>query len=284
MDSKTNLYGLIGLPIGHSYSPLIHNYLFSLTNINGCYLCFPVKPKQLKFALYSFKALGVKGFNVTIPYKVKIMKYLAHIDKNARIIGAVNTIKEKKGKLYGFNTDVEGFKLSLEKIKFSCSGKSAFIIGAGGAARAVSVGLAQKEIKLIYLYDLIAKNAFGLVKQIAPFFPKTKFIVIGDKKDINLKSVDIIVNASGVGLHKEDKIPWKLEAANRNVLVYDLIYNPSLPILLFHAKQCGLRIMNGLYMLVAQAIKAQQIWQETSFDQSLTDKIYHYLRRKIYGG
>ena len=159
INAKTNLLCLIGNPVEHSFSPNIHNYLIKKNNLNMKYVCFNVKSGELENAIKGVKALGIKGCNVTIPHKVKIIDYLDEVDKNALLIGAVNTVKNEDGKLIGYNTDGIGFIKSITDKGYDIAGKKVLIIGAGGAARSIAVEMASIGAKEINLRNRSIKNA-----------------------------------------------------------------------------------------------------------------------------
>ena len=155
ISSTTSLLGLFGRPVKHSLSPFIHNYIFQKSNLDAVYLCFDISYGRVETAVESIKALEMIGVNVTIPYKEKVIKCLDKIDKTASKIGAVNTIKNVNGRLIGYNTDIKGFMLSLEKkASFSAKSKKAVVLGAGGAAKAVCCGLAEQKAGYIGIYDI----------------------------------------------------------------------------------------------------------------------------------
>jgi len=258
INSSTQFLGLIGFPLKHSLSPLIHNYLFKKYNINAIYGCFPTK--KLKEAVKGFLSVGFKGFNITIPYKEKVIPYLDKMDKEAKIIGAVNTVKIHKGKLFGYNTDGKGFLLSLKKFNLKVKDKNVLILGAGGAAKSISVYLAKEKAERIDFYDIIFSKAVKLAKRLKRFFSELKIYVFKDREKIVLKNYQILINATGVGLKKEEASPLTLEKASPDLVVYDLIYNPPLPSLLKEAKRRKLFTINGLWMLIYQALEAEKIW------------------------
>jgi len=279
VNSSTQFFGLTGFPLTHSLSPSIHNYLFKKHNINAIYGCFPAK--NLKEAVYGFKALGFMGFNVTIPYKEKIILYLDKIDKKAEIIGAVNTVKIHRGKLFGYNTDGKGFLLSLKKFNLKVKGKNILILGAGGASRALSVYLAKEKAGRIDFYDVVFEKAVKLAKRLNSAF-STEIKVFEDKKEINLKKYQILINATGVGLKETDASPIKLENARKDLVVYDLIYNPPFPSLLKEAKKRGLFTITGLWMLIYQALEAEKIWLGKSFYSDALN-LYKKLKKELGG-
>ncbi|MBN1872448.1 MAG: shikimate dehydrogenase, partial [Candidatus Omnitrophica bacterium] len=160
INARTEIYGLLGYPVHHTFSPVMHNSAFEDLGINAIYLPFEIKSEDLESSVECLKSIGVKGLNVTIPHKERVIKYLDSLDREAALIGAVNTIVNIKGKYKGYNTDGRGFISSIEE-EFGIvpKGKKFFIIGAGGAARAVSFSLALRGACRIVLVDRVGKKA-----------------------------------------------------------------------------------------------------------------------------
>lgn len=251
ITGSTKLTGLFGYPVTHTISPQMHNAAFNYLGLDIIYLPFSVHPKDLETAVRSLPALGFIGINVTIPHKVSIMKYLDEIESSAGMIGAVNTVLVKGKKLIGYNTDGLGFVRSLGR--YTLKGKTMFLLGAGGAGRAVAVQSALNGLKKIFIMDKIRARANDLVKSI----PRCEAVVVKDIKDALQKS-DIIVNATPIGLKPSDPISIPAEWIPKGRLVYDLIYNPRKTKLLKQVKGC--RTMNGLGMLLYQGGISFQIW------------------------
>lgn len=262
ISGKTNLFGLVGTPIKHSFSPLMHNHFFANEDIDAAYLCFDMDSKSFKNIKQSVKTLGVQGFNVTIPYKENIISELDSIDKEAKIIGAVNTVAVNKGKLKGYNTDGIGFIASLkEKAKFDPKGKYAVIIGCGGASRALACYLLKEKVEFLGLCDIDTKRAKKLANDLKKHYKKACIHVYESSADVCLKDVDLLVNATGLGRKKSDPKIIDSKKIHKDILVYDLIYSPAEPELLKIAAKKGCKTMNGLWMLIYQGLKAQEIWQ-----------------------
>lgn len=265
IDGHSKIYALLGHPVEHTASCAMHNAAFKALGINACYIALDVKPKYLKEALTSLTALNVAGVNVTIPHKQTCMKYLDKIDIQAKNIGAVNTIINKNGKLIGYNTDADGFIDSLKfDAVFSVKNKSIFIMGAGGAARAIAFSLAEKKPKVVYIQDIKDGLSSSLVRSIKKYYPKVNVIAISfkDKKKTEnfLSEVNLFINATGVGLKKKDPLVIDVKFLNKRALVYDLIYNPKEPLLLKAAKKRGLKVLNGEGLLLYQGLRAFKIW------------------------
>lgn len=262
INSYTKLLGIIGNPLGHSLSPLIHNHLFALLDLNYVYLAFEVEQELLENAVYGLTALGARGFNVTVPYKEKIMEFLDHAEKNAQIIGAVNTVLIKKGKIVGYNTDVSGFKKSIEEAGFYSKGKIVTVLGAGGAARAAIIGLLElgaREVNIINRNENKSQAIIDFYK--ANGINNLKNIPIKDAYDA-IRQSELVVNATSVGMkgYLPNETPIPAYYFNEGMWVCDLVYNPLETRFLSEAKKRGCNIINGLNMLVHQGADAFKIW------------------------
>jgi shikimate dehydrogenase len=248
ITGSTRLTGLFGYPVSHTISPQMHNAGFRHLGLDVIYLPFSVHPKNLGDAIKSLSALGFIGINVTIPHKQTVMKYLDVITPSAKMIGAVNTILVKGKKLIGYNTDGIGFVRSLKG--YGLRGKTMFLLGAGGAGRAVAIQSTLSGLKRIFIADKLIARAKDLAR-------KCRGIVASNVKEA-LEESDIIVNATPVGLHPDDPISIPAEWIPKGRLVYDLIYNPKKTKLLKEVKGC--RTVNGLGMLLYQGASSFEIW------------------------
>lgn len=278
ITSRTQSLGLIGFPIKHSLSPQIHNYIFNKYSLDAVYGCFEIQ--NLREAVKGLLALNFKGFNVTIPYKERIVRYLHKIDKEAAKIGAINTVKIENNNLIGFNTDGPGFIQSLKQFDFTPRNKNVLILGAGGAAKAVSIYLAKNRAKRVDFYDIVYRKAFDLSKRVRHFFSRVESSSFKNKNEIKLKDYHLLINATGIGLRKSDPLVLRLQGFNKNLLVYDLIYNPPLTPLLREAKEKGLTGINGLWMLIYQALEAQKIWYGIDCTE-YANRLYKMLIRNL---
>lgn len=261
-----HFYGLIGEKLSHSFSPIIHSIIFEEINMKGCYNLFEVKNEDLKDAVYGLKALGAKGVNVTIPYKLDVMRYLDNISKEAQRIGAVNTICFKDNETIGYNTDYFGFGMMLDKHNISLKNKKAVILGTGGASKSVVQYLLDQDINDITLVSRdvkIAKEKYN------------DFNIISYEQIELLKEQDIIINCTPCGMHPNTQnSPIKKEYISKFNTAVDLIYNPLETLFLKYGREEGLQTVNGLYMLVGQAVKAQELWNDIRIEESICDKIY----------
>ncbi len=262
IDAKTQLYGLIGCPIGHSKSPAMHNLAFKHLGINAVYLCFEVKPEQLKYVTKAMKALNIVGLNVTVPYKEAIINYLDEITEIAKKVGAVNTIFRRGAKLIGTNTDIEGFIRDLrDSCRFSAKNKVVLVIGAGGASKAVCFGLADAGARQIFILDIDKRKSFSLARKLKRNYQGLQVKAIEHNEvPVISEAVDLLVNATPVGMKKNDPRLIDLTLFSKKLLVYDLIYNPPMTDLLLQAKSCGIRYANGAGMLLRQATIAFKHW------------------------
>lgn len=261
---KTKIIGIIGDPVEHSISPQMHNAAYEELDLNYCYVPFHVKKDELEKAVGSLRSLNICGFNVTVPHKENIMKYLDKIDKNAEIIGAVNTVKNNNGRLIGYNTDAVGFEDSLKlDAKFSLFRKKVLLLGAGGAARAISCGLCMSKIAELAITDIDKEKAQALTAHLKKHFDipiKNLF----SKKEIDdyLNGCNILINATPIGMApdiNESPIDLSRNLSN-NIFVYDVVYIPPKTKLLKKAESLHLKTSNGLGMLIRQGAAAFKIF------------------------
>ncbi len=256
INGKTKIVGILGYPVEHSLSPRMHNAAFKHLNLNYCYVPFLVKPEQLESAIRGLKALNIVGVNVTVPHKESVIAFLDNLSDEARLIGAVNTIKNEGGVLTGYNTDGLGFIRSLDEKNIQIFNKRVLVIGAGGAARAVGYYLC-KEASTVYIYNRNIERAQALSNHL--FHLKQNIFAVNDdfiKNDI--LSVDIIINATPLGLRPDDPPPMNVSFLNKSHIVCDLVYDDT-PFLK-GASTLGCKTLNGLGMLLWQGVFAFELW------------------------
>lgn len=264
INGKTKIYGIIGHPVEHTLSPAIQNAAFTVLGLNAVYVPFEVRPQDLQKAIKGLLLLGICGFNVTVPHKTDCMKFLDKIDDSARAIGAVNTVKiiganSRSPLLIGYNTDGLGFLRSLkDDLKIDPKGKNFFIVGAGGAARAVVWSLAKNGAKSIVVVDKIKEKAEELANTCS-FAGDVKSIECGDSWASCIKDADILINASPVGMKDIDPSPIDTKLLHKRLGVFDLIYNKHTK-LIKSAKLKGLKACGGFGMLLYQGVEAFEIW------------------------
>jgi len=266
INGKTKVIGLIGENIENSLSPFIHNQIITKYSLDFCYLPFQVRWTDLKDAIQGIKALNIKGVNITFPYKERVIDFLDEVEESARRIGAVNTIVNNKGILTGYNTDVIGFKRSLQEDgKFVIKQKKAVIFGAGGAARGVICALLEEGIEEICIFNRTLEKAKKIKQDFSTFFPRSCINAFSLKEENlkdKIKKAHIIVNTTSLGMTPQnDKTPLPDEKLfHSNLLVYDLIYHPTKTLFLRQAEMAGAKIINGLAMLVYQGIESFYLW------------------------
>lgn len=253
------LYAVIGNPIAHSMSPVMHNDLFHYYGIDAYYHAFQVKEKDLKEAVFGMKALGVKGFNVTVPHKVAIMPLLDEIDELARAIGAVNTVVNEEGKFVGYNTDGMGYMKGLLEDVPSIKNKNILLIGAGGASRAIYFTLAREGVKTLDLANRTVGRAENLRKE-CPYEVNSSVFDLKTAEN-HLEEYDIIIQTTNMGMAPYlEQLPISLQHLRPDTFVSDIIYNPLETKFLQMAKDKGASIQNGLNMFVFQGALAFEKW------------------------
>lgn len=262
---RTTLFGIIGHPVGHSLSPLLHNTTYKALGLHCNYKAFDVELTSLGAALRNFKALDFSGLNVTIPYKEIIMPLLDGFDDKARDIGAVNTIVMKEGKAIGYNTDVAGVMKSLEPYADGFEGKHALVIGAGGAARAVVYALIKYfDLATITITSRTQQRAQYLVQSFKPFTTTTVRTLSFLKPALNeaVEEASLIINATPIGMFPNvNASPFHTDIAFRkDHIVMDLIYHPLQTALLKNAHKAGARTISGLEMFLHQGAQAFELW------------------------
>ena len=264
-ETKQNKFCLIGYPLGHSLSTYIHEAGFKSLNANCTYELLETPPEMLVDRIKYLKANNFAGFNITIPLKLPIVLFLDEIDISADLIGAVNTVVINSDKtLKGYNTDVLGFRRAIPD-DITLAGKTVAILGTGGAARAAITALAQEQVKSIKIYTRNVPNTLELLKYLREKFPLIEFNSFQIERLRDLSDIDILVNTTPLGMlgRAADLTPIEeneLITLPKHALVYDVIYNPRKTILLKLAQKHGYRTINGLDMLVHQALAAEQIW------------------------
>lgn len=266
----TQYIRLIGYPLKHSISPDFQQAALNYYKLNIHYELWEIKAEGLPSAIEGLKQPQSLGANVTVPYKEKIMDFLDEIDEQASLIGAVNTLVNRNGKLVGFNTDAYGFIQALRKDgRFDPNGKLVVLIGAGGAARAVSFALLQEDIASLAITNRTASRAKELIaalKHACGERSRTAFVALpwgSPELKEAIKNCQLIVNCTTMGLRhsaQEGQSPLTSDSISSNALVYDLVYNPSETPLLMAASKAGARTLGGLPMLVYQGAAAFGLW------------------------
>jgi shikimate dehydrogenase len=259
MAIKFHLAGVMGHPVMHSRSPLMHGYWFEQQGIKGAYLPLDIAPNNLKAALRALPVLGFQGCNLTIPHKQAALKIVDVCDDVARKIGAIScVVVQSDGTLFGTNNDWLGFlgNLNQEFPHWQKEINSAVVIGAGGGARAICYALIQAGIGAITVVNRTEKTAQKLAKDLG--HPIT--VQNWDHRHAILALADLVVNTTNQGMVGQPALDLKISHLNPNAIVADIIYTPLLSPLLVAAAQRGNRTINGLGMLLHQGIPAWEKW------------------------
>ncbi|WP_417449122.1 shikimate dehydrogenase [Kordiimonas sp.] len=250
---------VIGWPVAHSLSPVIHNHWMQVHGIEGEYEKITVEPENLASAVEDMKTKGFSGFNVTVPHKEAIIPYLDKLAPLARLMGAVNTVKiDVDGTTTGFNTDGIGLLANLEKSLPSWPrDRPALVVGAGGAARAAALGLLNENLPFVVITNRTRKKAEAIAQDIG----RGRMVVVDweERNDVAL-TAGLIVNTTTLGMHGNDALELDISKCARDTVVYDIVYQPLITPLLAEAEKLGLRTVTGLGMLVYQAAAAFKVW------------------------
>lgn len=264
INAQTKLYGILGNPVGHSFSPSIHNAAFDHFGINARYLAYEVEKHSLPLAFEGVRSLNLGGANITIPFKEEAAGLVDEIPEDLdRCVGAINTVVNKDGMLYGYNTDMVGFLTGLhEELNFNPEGKNVLVLGSGGAARAVVFALGRAHANRIVVYNRTFDRAEALVSYAIDFFPETEIDAIDDITDVKneKEKIDLVVNATSLGMKGDATLAMDLGILENEASVYDLVYAPAQTPLLKEAQRLGMPNANGLGMLAAQAALSFELW------------------------
>ena len=277
IDAHTQLFGLIGFPLGHTLSPSLHNAALAATGVNGVYLALPTPPERLADALSAMRAWPIAGLNVTVPHKVAVMPLLEAITPEAERIGAVNTISREGDRLIGHNTDYKGFLAMLDGLPVP---EHAVILGAGGSSRAVAYALVSAGTRAITFAVRRPASSQEVVAAMAAPAVRWEEAAFGSPElHAALATADVLVNTTPVGMapHADASPldPTELARLPQGAAVLDLIYNPSETRLMRLAQERGLTARNGLPMLIAQAAAAFTIWTGRQAPESAWQDALH---------
>jgi shikimate dehydrogenase len=265
VNGQTRLVGIFGDPIAHTRSPAMQNAAFRACKLPYLYVPFLVRPTDLARATQSIRSLNLVGVNVTIPHKERIIRHLDTLSTEAELCGAINTIMNRNGELFGDNTDGRGFLASLQEQGFSPRGNEVILIGAGGSARAVLVSLIRAGCRQVMIVNRTWANAQALVHSYHSV-GKTRVEALSLealREPELLKSAALVINSTSVGLHGEEFPPLAYEATPRTCVFYDLLYRPNLTSFLKPAKKARRPVYDGRGMLLHQGALAFTLWTNT---------------------
>lgn len=272
MPANIKKAAVIGYPVAHSLSPRLHNYWLKKNNIAGEYTAIEVLPENLSEFIKSLDKNGFCGVNVTIPHKENVIPFLDEIDKYAKAIGAVNTIVVNDGKLIGKNTDAEGFYNNIEnRIR---GAKKAVVLGAGGAAKAIVFALEMFDFEEIIIINRTKDRAIML----AHIFSLNSKVADWNDRNKILENADLLVNTTSLGMTGKDELDIDLSLLPKTALVTDIVYNPLITPLLAQAQARGNPIVDGLGMLLHQAVPAFEAW--FGVRPEVTEELRKYILEK----
>lgn len=297
IDGKTAVFGLLGNPIEHTLSPFIHRLLYEETGYNGTYDPFFVPEGQLEFAVKGMQALSLKGLNVTVPYKIEVMKYLDEIDPFATSIGACNTLVKQNGILKGFNTDWLGLQKSCEYEGIELKGRPCVIIGAGGSARAVAMMCYYNGAGSITIMNRTLEKAEQICSNVKDYADRNGQALC----ELNTLTLDayaqilpgsVVFQTTSVGMHPNvNSTPLPVDEPSIHSeqffeqveCLIDIIYNPKETLLLQLAKSKGVKTVNGLGMLFFQAVCAFELWTGITMEPDQLQRGLRKLEQHVYG-
>ena len=268
-------FAVIGDPIDHSLSPNIHSAAFRETGLDSSYIAYRIPKGELKEGIEGLKKIKIYGFNITIPHKIEMIKYLDTMDESCSLIGAVNMVTNKDGILKGYNTDMDGFLEPFKKKKLSITNTKVLLIGSGGAARAIVAAFAKEKAKSITIANRTLDNANTLSVFSKKIGLNSNAIKIEDVKN-TVKNYDIIVNATSVGLRNEPSV-ISLEGISEKTIVYDIVYMPMNTDFIKKAKEKNAIVIYGYEMLLGQAARAFEIWHGM-------EAPYNAMKKALLGG
>lgn len=268
ISGRTKICGIFGCPVEHTFSPALHNAAFTAAGLDYAYVPFEVSSRSLAAAVEAVRALGLAGVNVTIPHKEAVLPLLDGLSGEAELTGAVNTIINRSGYLYGDNTDGKGYLRALNEAGFDPAGKTVLFLGAGGAARAVAVQLALAGAGKLVFANRTAAKASDLSRFVAQKTGVRVELVswpdrAGDLLPVQvLTEADLVVQATSLGMSPNvgETVPLSFEAFRPGQVASDLVYNPVETLFLKKAVQAGAAAVSGLGMLLHQGALAFELW------------------------
>lgn len=284
ITGTTAVCGLIGHPVSHTLSPLIHNTLSQLLGIELVYVPFEVAPEQVKEAVEGAYALNIKGLNVTVPHKSAVIPYLSEIDPLAEKIGAVNTLVRTAGGYKGYNTDMPGLYRELQSEGVEIAGRDVILLGAGGVSRAVAFLCAQYGANRVYILNRTIEKAQEIAKEVNQSFGRECIVpmMLSSYREIPEGKYPVIQGTSvGLAPHEDQAViedPEFYELVETGV---DLIYRPAQTKFMKLAKAAGAQAYNGLKMLLYQGIIAYELWNEIQVSEEMAGLVYQKMKEAL---
>jgi len=271
----TNTYAVIGDPIDHSLSPNIHNAAFRHLELEHTYIAYKIPTGELAAGIDALKAIKIAGFNVTVPHKIEMMKFLDEMDTTCKVIGAVNTVLNENGKLKGYNTDMIGFLDPIKKKNLTIKNSQVLLLGAGGAARAIITAMIKEKASKISIVNRTQENANKLADFAKKIGGNVDTISIQEANKL-ITDYKFIINSTSIGMRNEPS-PISTENIGKNSIVYDIVYQPINTDLIKKSKENGATIIYGYEMLLSQAACSFEIWHKM-------EAPYDVMKKTLLGG
>ncbi len=283
IKGTTRVCGLIGNPVEHSISPLIHNTVAGMMGLDMVYVPFKVEPEGVDAAIQGAFALNVQGMNVTVPHKQAVIEHLDDIDELAQRIGAVNTLVRTDKGYKGYNTDIIGLHRELTDAGIELKDSIVVIIGAGGASRAITFLCAREGAGKIYLVNRSVDKAEALAKDVNECFGREVVVARSLEESCPNESGYIVIQTTSVGLYPDcDSAPVEDEAFYEKALAgVDIIYNPAKTKFMKFMEAAGKPAYNGLKMLLYQGIAAFELWNNVTVSRDIVDKVYTSMKEAL---
>jgi shikimate dehydrogenase len=268
LSGRTRLVGVVGHPVGHTLSPKMHNAAFATSGLDYVYVAMDVRPENLPEAVSGLRALGFRGFNVTMPHKEAILPLLDELDEAARVTGAVNTVVVDEGSLRGTNTDGSGFVEACVEARIGFAGARVLLVGAGGAAAAIAVAILGEDPRELRILNRTRQRAEKLRERLEGVYPGAGVSVHQTAdSEVAARGADVIVNATYLGMKSEDPLPVPASCLGATTAVCDAVYRPGGETRFIRlARERGLRTLSGGRMLLYQGVQAQRLWTDKEPD------------------
>jgi len=271
----SNTYAVIGDPIDHSLSPNIHNAAFRHLKLDHTYIAYKIPAGELSTGIEALKAIKIAGFNVTIPHKIEMMKFLDEMDTTCKVIGAVNTVLNEDGKLKGYNTDMIGFLDPIKKKNLTIKDSQVLLLGAGGAARAIVTAMVKEKASKITIVNRTMENANKLAEFAKKIGGNVDTVSIQEANKL-IADYKFIINSTSIGMRNEPS-PISTENISKDSIVYDIVYQPINTDLIKKSKENGATIIYGYEMLLSQAACSFEIWHKK-------EAPYDVMKKALLGG
>ena len=271
----TSTYAVIGDPIDHSLSPNIHNAAFRSLNLDSTYIAYRIPKGELAAGIEALKTIKIAGFNVTIPHKIEMIKYLDVLDENCNLIGAVNTVSNDGGILKGYNTDITGFLDPIKKRNLTIKDSQVILLGAGGAARAIVTAMVKEKAGRITIINRTMENSTKLAEFAKKIGGSVDIVSLQEANKL-ITDYKFIINSTSIGM-KNELSPLSTESIGKDSIVYDIVYQPINTDLIKKSKENGATIIYGYEMLLSQAACSFEIWHKT-------EAPYDVMKKALLGG